>query len=185
MRQEGIDPNAFAELLTSSGLILCDDITWISFSRSVPCAPAPLFLWRADGAGRRARHLTTPHPWPAPLPPPRRNARLPCSGSDFAYLLKVLTGEPLPYSEKEFDELLGIFFPNVYDIKSLMKSVKTLKGGLQEVGDTLQVWTRERRPRGTGRAQATVSPARHLSYPLPLCRCRASACSTRQAAIPS
>ena len=30
---EGVDINEFAELLTSSGLVLCDDVTWITFAR--------------------------------------------------------------------------------------------------------------------------------------------------------
>jgi len=34
------------------------------------------------------------------------------------------------------------FFPCVYDIKYLMKSCKTLKGGLQEVADNLAVLLR-------------------------------------------
>lgn len=61
------------------------------------------------------------------------------SGYDFGYLLKLLTGEFLQYSEDEFYTLLGLFFPQIYDIKCLMKSVKLLKGGLQDVADALQV----------------------------------------------
>lgn len=58
---------------------------------------------------------------------------------DFGYLLKILTCEPLPTEESEFLDLLRIWFPCVYDVKYLMKSCKNLKGGLQEVADTLQV----------------------------------------------
>lgn len=29
--EHGIDPVHFAELLTTSGLVLCDDVRWISF----------------------------------------------------------------------------------------------------------------------------------------------------------
>lgn len=32
---EGIKPNEFAELLTTSGLVLFDEVKWISFHRSV------------------------------------------------------------------------------------------------------------------------------------------------------
>ena len=31
--EDGIDPQQFAELIISSGLILCDEITWITFGR--------------------------------------------------------------------------------------------------------------------------------------------------------
>ncbi|KAK9763306.1 CCR4-NOT core DEDD RNase subunit [Basidiobolus ranarum] len=61
------------------------------------------------------------------------------SGYDFGYLLKVLTCCPLPADEKEFFELLRIYFPCIYDIKYLMKSCKNLKGGLQDIADELQV----------------------------------------------
>jgi len=31
--EDGIDPQHFAELIISSGLVLCEDITWITFGR--------------------------------------------------------------------------------------------------------------------------------------------------------
>lgn len=58
---------------------------------------------------------------------------------DFGYLLKILTCEHLPEEESDFHGLLNMFFPCLYDIKYLMKSCKTLRGGLQEVADTLSV----------------------------------------------
>lgn len=61
------------------------------------------------------------------------------SGYDFAYLLKVLTCQNLPTDEMEFFNLLYTYFPCIYDIKYLMRSCKSLKGGLQEVGDDLDV----------------------------------------------
>merc|ERR1712226_545681 len=61
------------------------------------------------------------------------------SGYDFGYLLKLLTNANLPKSEIEFFELLKLYFPNVYDVKYLMKSCKNLKGGLQEVANELEV----------------------------------------------
>jgi len=45
----------------------------------------------------------------------------------------------LPAEESEFFEYLRIYFPNIYDVKYLMKSCKNLKGGLQEVAEQLEV----------------------------------------------
>ena len=61
------------------------------------------------------------------------------SGYDFGYLLKVLTDSNLPVDEEEFFTLMKIYFPNIYDVKYLMKSCKNLKGGLQEVAEQLEV----------------------------------------------
>jgi len=58
---------------------------------------------------------------------------------DFGYLLKLVTCEALPESETAFFELLGTYFPNLYDIKYLMKSCRNLKGGLQDVATELGV----------------------------------------------
>ena len=51
----------------------------------------------------------------------------------------MLTNSNLPEGETEFFETLKIYFPNIYDVKYLMKSCKNLKGGLQEVADMLEV----------------------------------------------
>lgn len=91
--ENGIDPMHFAELLTSSGVILVDKVIWISFQGSY----------------------------------------------DFGYLIKLLTNKDLPNTEQEFLELLRIFFPNVFDIKYLMKSCRNLKGGLEEVARQLEI----------------------------------------------
>ena len=58
---------------------------------------------------------------------------------DFGYLLSILTNLNLPDGENEFFENLKLYFPNIYDVKYLMKSCKNLKGGLQEVADMLEV----------------------------------------------
>lgn len=90
---EGIDINDFAELLMTSGIVLSDQVKWLSFH----------------------------------------------SGYDFGYLLKVLTDTNLPIDEEEFFTLMKIYFPNIYDVKYLMKSCKNLKGGLQEVAEQLEI----------------------------------------------
>ncbi|KAH6947092.1 hypothetical protein HPB50_017054 [Hyalomma asiaticum] len=61
------------------------------------------------------------------------------SGYDFGYLLKLLTFRNLPAEEAEFFELLRISFPNIYDVKFLMRGCRSLRGGLQEVADLLHV----------------------------------------------
>lgn len=91
--EDGIDPFDFAELLMTSGIVLMDNIKWLSFH----------------------------------------------SGYDFGYLLKLLTDQNLPSEEGDFFELLRMYFPNIYDVKYLMKSCKNLKGGLQEVADQLEL----------------------------------------------
>jgi hypothetical protein len=65
--------------------------------------------------------------------------RLTTRGYDFGYLLKILTNEPLPANENDFFHLLNIWFPCIYDIKHVVRSVKTLRGGLQEIAESLGV----------------------------------------------
>ncbi|EAL18968.1 hypothetical protein CNBI2290 [Cryptococcus deneoformans B-3501A] len=91
--EEGIDVEYFGELLITSGLVLFDNIKWVSFH----------------------------------------------SGYDFGYLLKILTCEPLPADETDFFRLLFIWFPCIYDIKHIVRSIKTLRGGLQEIAESLGV----------------------------------------------
>jgi len=89
----GIDPNDFAELLITSGVVLSNKVTWVVFQ----------------------------------------------GGYDFGYLLKILTCAPLPEDEEGFFDLISYYFPNLYDIKYLMRSCKKLKGGLSDLGDELEV----------------------------------------------
>ena len=58
---------------------------------------------------------------------------------DFGYLLKLVTASALPDSEQQFFSLLLKYFPNLYDIKYMMKSCRNLKGGLQDVAMELGV----------------------------------------------
>jgi len=91
--REGIETVHFAEMLIVSGIVLLDNVKWLSFH----------------------------------------------SVYDFGYLLSILTNLNLPDGETEFFENLKMYFPNIYDVKYLMKSCKNLKGGLQEVADMLEV----------------------------------------------
>jgi CCR4-NOT transcription complex subunit 7/8 len=58
---------------------------------------------------------------------------------DFAYLLSNLLGNSLPKNEKEFTQILGLFFPNHYDIRILVKSKNYLKGSLNKLANYLDV----------------------------------------------
>jgi CCR4-NOT transcription complex subunit 7/8 len=69
------------------------------------------------------------------------------SGYDFGYLLKLATCLSMPCEESEFFDLLKLYFPCIYDIKFIMKSCKTLRGGLQDVADDLQVYLIDQIPR--------------------------------------
>ncbi|KAH9999597.1 CAF1-domain-containing protein [Russula compacta] len=89
----GILPNDFAELMITSGLVLTDETSWISFH----------------------------------------------SGYDFGYFLKLLTALSLPTTEAAFFERLQKWFPISYDMKTMMRGAKGLRGGLQEVADDLGV----------------------------------------------
>ena len=90
---EGIETMHFAEMMIASGLVLMDNVKWISFH----------------------------------------------SHYDFGYLLALLTSKNLPTTEAEFFEVLKTYFPNVYDVKYIMNSTKSLRGGLQEVANTLDI----------------------------------------------
>ena len=58
---------------------------------------------------------------------------------DFAYLLYNLLDTPLPKSENEFTKLLGLYFPNHYDIKILVKEKSKLRGSLNKLAQYLYV----------------------------------------------
>jgi len=89
----GIEPHDFAELMLSSGLVLMDNVTWLTFH----------------------------------------------SAYDFAYLLAQLTAQKIPDSEVEFLDTLKLYFPNIYDIKYLMRATDSPCGGLQKVANRLKV----------------------------------------------
>ncbi|KRX47304.1 CCR4-NOT transcription complex subunit 7, partial [Trichinella sp. T9] len=93
LETDGINPIDFAELMYGSGLLLLDNVQWISFH----------------------------------------------SGYDFGYLVKMLTNRNLPNNETDFFIILRRFFPNIFDLKYLMKSTRHLKGGLQEIADQMKV----------------------------------------------
>eukprot|EP00163_Fabomonas_tropica_P014824 TRINITY_DN2695_c0_g1_i1.p1 TRINITY_DN2695_c0_g1~~TRINITY_DN2695_c0_g1_i1.p1 ORF type:complete len:198 (+),score=46.44 TRINITY_DN2695_c0_g1_i1:247-840(+) len=91
--KNGIPLEQLGELLLTSGVVLSDNVRWISFR----------------------------------------------GGYDFAYLIKVLSCQPLPTEEAQFFELVRLYCPAVYDVKALMKSCDQLKGGLVQLADHLGI----------------------------------------------
>ncbi|KMZ59314.1 CCR4-NOT transcription complex subunit 7 [Zostera marina] len=90
---KGVDAERFAELMMSSGVVLNDNIQWVTFH----------------------------------------------SGYDFGYLVKILTCQTLPETQLGFFELINMYFPNVYDIKHLMRFCNSLHGGLNKLAELLEV----------------------------------------------
>ncbi|KAF2404524.1 ribonuclease H-like protein [Trichodelitschia bisporula] len=76
----GIDRQKFGALLMDSGLILDDDVHWISFH----------------------------------------------AGYDIGYLLKLVRPQMMPPNEEEFQQLVRIFFPNLWDVKFILRQAQRL-----------------------------------------------------------
>lgn len=130
--QRGIDVQRFGELLMTSGIVLNEDIRWITFHRWGQ-VQGP----RACGDVLQQLSVllcTLLTIWTCRLR----------SGYDFGYLLKILTCQPLPASEADFFELLNLYFPNIFDIKYLMKFCNNLHGGLNKLAELLEVCRRGR-----------------------------------------
>lgn len=81
----------FGEMLVSSGLILNEEIKWISFHGAY----------------------------------------------DFAYLLKVITNQPLPDKESYFLDLMQIYFPIYYDVRYLVKN--NFRGSLSKLAQEYDI----------------------------------------------
>jgi len=59
---------------------------------------------------------------------------------DFAYLLKLVTGEnKLPENKEAFKKLLDLYFPNIYDVKVLGEPFPHLHGSLSKTCQILQI----------------------------------------------
>ncbi|OAF68158.1 hypothetical protein A3Q56_04081 [Intoshia linei] len=58
---------------------------------------------------------------------------------DYGYLMKLLLNKEIPESCQIFLNDMDILFPKHYDIKYLIKSCGSLKGGLQELANCLNV----------------------------------------------
>ena len=93
LKKKGISYNLFTEYFLVSGLVLNDNVTWISFNGI----------------------------------------------SDFCYMLRLVLNEDLPNDELDFLQTLKIYFPNLYDIKYLIKDNENFKGGLNKLAKELNV----------------------------------------------
>lgn len=118
----GIDVDAFGELFMSSGLVLNDAVTWVSFHSGYDFGYLVKLLTatRLPGAWGRITVLAAAagrHPC---APPP---------------------SHPLPPAAEEggFFDTLRTYFPRVYDIKALMSVCDALKGGLNKLAEDLEV----------------------------------------------
>lgn len=61
---------------------------------------------------------------------------------DFAYLLKVLSGEQtLPENDYLFQEVLQLYFPKLVDVKTLAEPWPQLQGSLAKLAQDLDVIT--------------------------------------------
>jgi CCR4-NOT transcription complex subunit 7/8 len=58
---------------------------------------------------------------------------------DFAYLLKAMSGLCLPETEAEFFENLKIYFPNVYDVRYLVRNIEMFRCSLSKLAEELRV----------------------------------------------
>ena len=58
---------------------------------------------------------------------------------DFGYLLKMIIHQSLPDTEKDFLNLCDTYFINYYDIKTMIKRMDNLQGGLNKLAQNLEV----------------------------------------------
>lgn len=61
------------------------------------------------------------------------------SAYDFAYLIKILTGNLMQEKEESFYQFMRVLFPVFYDFKYLIRSSDYVRKGLQEISSDLGV----------------------------------------------
>lgn len=109
----GIEPDDFAELMITSGMVLSDETVWVAF------------------------HSCAASSTPALSSPSLISVN---SGYDFGHIVNLLTGSPLPAQEDAFFDILKTWFPHTLDVKSIVKAAQPdTKGGLQALADDLQI----------------------------------------------
>jgi CCR4-NOT transcription complex subunit 7/8 len=136
-QEKGIEVHHFAEVLMTSGLVLCEDIKWLTFHsaydfgyliRLLINAPLPSACPPSCAEKSRPRKAAPPHTHTrntrSTPPPPNPPA-------------------PPPAAEEEaFLQLLHTYFPTSYDVKHLAAICSgsgELRGGLQRLADVLRV----------------------------------------------
>lgn len=62
------------------------------------------------------------------------------SAYDFAYLIKILTGNLLQDNEEDFYRYMHVLFPAFYDFKYLLRATDYVRKGLQEIANELGVF---------------------------------------------
>jgi CCR4-NOT transcription complex subunit 7/8 len=60
-------------------------------------------------------------------------------GYDFGYLLKMIINCELPQDERMFFGLLNMHFPNIMDLKCMMRCIAGLRGGLNQLASDLGI----------------------------------------------
>mmetsp|Transcript_49484 Transcript_49484/g.106597 ORF Transcript_49484/g.106597 Transcript_49484/m.106597 type:complete len:312 (-) Transcript_49484:84-1019(-) len=103
---EGLDPSAFAEALTGSGIVLNEEIHWIAYSATTD-------FFKKSGVGPVSKQEA---PWVTFA-----------AMYDFGHLIKLLTEESLPAQAPTFMESLDMFFPTRCDLSKYVESVPTLR----------------------------------------------------------
>jgi hypothetical protein len=110
-QREGIDAPLFAELLMSSGLVLNEDIRWISY-----CASGSFGQRSLDTSSNGCADLLG----------------LPfvsfCGLYNFGHLLHLLTSQSLPDGVEGFYEALDLFFPSRCDVAKHIHQLPQLSG---------------------------------------------------------
>ncbi|KAI4290738.1 CCR4-NOT transcription complex subunit 7/8 [Pancytospora philotis] len=61
------------------------------------------------------------------------------SAYDFAYLIKILTGNLMQEKEEEFYKFMHALFPTFYDLKYMVRSTDYVRKGLQEIANDMSV----------------------------------------------
>lgn len=130
--QRGVDQARFAELLMTSGVVLNQDVMWITFHSGYDFGYGPTLhvlsthvLFQATAT----QVIWTIYMLLSSSCAVRKTLDMETVSR---YLLKLMTGTNLPATEKEFTEQLKVYFPKVWDMKYVM-SKKNMHGGLQKV----------------------------------------------------
>lgn len=109
---QGIDTQQFGELLMGSGIVLNEDIRWITFCGS-------------NGFSERPPEVVSEEKDGKPVEPPWVTF---CGMYDFGHLLQLLTSQTLPDEVRGFYESLDLFFPSRCDVAKHLHRLPQLNG---------------------------------------------------------